>query len=206
SSSLEQNAINFSRYTDEVGELTRLEMLVYEDLATITSTASQKLFGKLLPNVLTTPVNKLFDAELYVLKDRRSILKGMLQEQIVSTDNRVLIIGNQLAKRNRLITDNSPTDYYVYIYDTVKFGILDNKVPLDGSTYGGQLVNSSHITLDTTNKKITFSSTQLTSSLSSWCITDENRNLLFAVNQDGILLDTLTFDFNNKRSETNYNY
>jgi len=58
--------------------------------------------------------------------------------------------------------------------------------------------------IDYTNNRISVLNTL--TGVKSYCLTDEDDNILVWVNQGDNTLDTLKFDFRNKRSDLNYNY
>ena len=139
-------------------------------------------------------------SNMIVYKDNREILSMMYQLQQISVDSSKVIIGRALSNRNRLVNTKPPTTLTIYKYDTKIFNIQDNlKVP-SGYSASGALSS----TVNVSSKIVTVSG--LDSSYASYCIADENDNILIAVNQGGTLLNVLTFDFLNKRSGINYNY
>jgi hypothetical protein len=200
-----QYSIDYSPYTDDNGENVRMEIEIYEDLVSSSPLSNKVINGERLPYIGTAPTNKMFDFELYTLKDRRMVDKGTIQLEQKSRDTEKVIIGKALSKKNRLINDNAPNEIRLYTYSNgFKFGRLDTgKVP---SGYDTTL--SYQITPNTfpTSNFFTITSSRLTSDKDSYCLTDENDNILIAVNQDGTLLNKITFEFLNKDDNVNYKY
>jgi hypothetical protein len=159
---------------------------------------------------------------------------------MISFDSDVLILGRYLALKNRLVTENPPTEIRLYTYtDGTTYGRTDTLTLKSGydieSSYTTvPVISSTDFKITITDvrllagkdcwcltdnavqtitpsvflsgKYVTFSATDLDSNTSSWCVTDENDNILIYVNQSGTMLAKIRFDFLNKRSEINYNY
>jgi len=103
--------------------------------------------------------------------------------------------------RNRMISENPPQGLKFYTYNNIKFNRTDT---FDIKTGWSAVESNPNITFST--NAIQINSDNLSASNSSWALTDENDNILIAVNQSGSVLNTITFDFNNKRSGINYKY
>ena len=139
----------------------------------------------------------------YIEKDSAEEFGGTIVIKQFSKDIVKLVLGRQLSRKNRLINENPPSAIYLHTSTTEKATNRDTFFVPDGYT---KQVTQPTLTISTTNKNITVSHANLSSSLTSWILTDENDRIILAVNQDGTLLDTITFDFNNKRSGINYKY
>ena len=123
-------------------------------------------------------------------------LKSAVQQYQETSKNLVKISDSteKISETNMNLVDN--TKQFLEKFENMK---------LDTTEYSQ--VSSPLITVDgTTNLNVTVSGSGLNSSVVSWVITDENDYILIGVNQDGELLDTITFDFVNKRSGVNYKY
>jgi len=200
-----QYANDYAPYTDDNGELLRLEVEIFENMSAPSTLANAVIFGERLPYINTTPLNKFIDFELYVVKDRRNKLKGTLQYEHKPVDTTKVVIGRAFTKRNRLINENAPSTIKLFTYSNgFKFGRYENGKRPTGYDVTANY-NISPI-VDKTNLNIDINSSRLTLVKDSYCITDEDYNILIAVNQDGIKLDTLTFDFMNKDEKINYKY
>ena len=196
-----QIATQYSSYSDvDDAKLTSFDMYLVDGTNTPTGSSPDTYLERadLLPiTELSYITNTLLNnqSELMVYKDNREILSMMYQLQQVSLDINKVILGKALSNRNRLITSNPPTELYLHTYTTEKFGKNDTTTVLDGGTKV-----SITPTVFLAQRKITVSHANLTSATSAYCIADENDNILIAVNQDGLLLDEITFSFNNKRT------
>ena len=203
-----QTAKNFIPYTDDDGISENFTLHMFDKLSAPASEASNLTRADLVPStdlsyIDTTLFENATPFQMY--KDSREIIGVTIQEQMISFDSDVLILGRYLALKNRLVTENPPTEIRLYTYT-------------DGTTYGrtdtltlksGYDIESSYTTvpvISSTDFKITITDVRLLAGKDCWCLTDENDNLLLAVNQNAVKLDTITFDFLNKRSEINYNY
>lgn len=139
---------------------------------------------------------------LYIKKDSREIIGLTLQLAQISKNNNKVILGRYLSLKNRLVSETTPTSFKLYTYNGVKYSRIDT-----GTVKAGyDTVQTIIPTVDSSNNKISLSHSNLTSGKSAWALTDEDDNVLIAVNQDGTLLDTITFDFNEYRSGVNYKY
>jgi len=199
-----QPATQYSSYADGDAKFDNLTMYMFDGTIVPTNDAEYLTRANLVPKTnLSYGGNILIknDNPLQVYKDNREVISMMYQLQQISLDSSNVIIGRMLSRKNRLVTTSPPTTIYLHTYTSEKFGKTDTTKALSGSTSVAITP-----TVDVSNKKITISHANLTSSTSSWCITDENDNILIAVNQDGTLLNVLTFDFLNKISGINYNY
>ena len=197
---LNQYAKFSARYTDDDAQFDEMEIQIAKEYGT-TSSSAQIVRGFLFPNILAY-TGTYISARFKVDKDSRDIIKVSLKEQIVSKDTSKVVVGEALAKRNRLLSNTPPTGLKLYTYDSgIKFTQNDTTEVLTGWS---NIDASPSLTIGTYEWSIT--SANLSSSNSSWALTDENDNILIAVNQDGTLLDTVTFDFNNKRSNIKYEY
>ena len=200
-----QYANDYAPYTDENGELTRLEIEIFEDMSAPTSLSNAVRLGETLPYINTTPTNKMIDYTMYVLKDRRSRLKGTLQYEHKPVDSSKVIIGKNLTKRNRLINENTPSEIRLYTYSNgFEFGRYDNDILPSGYDTTTSYVIAP--TVSYSNFNVVITNARLTAFVDSYCLTDENEKILLAVNQGGKKLDTITFDFMNKDTNVNYKY
>ena len=201
----EQIANDFIAYTDDDGTIESIIFKYYEDLPSL-SLANEITQGKILPALRVT-TTELLDYELYIDKDNRSVLGGTVQFQHVSSDLEKVIIGKALSTKNRLVYDGGISSFKLYTYTTHKFTQRDtNLANTDGTIGIDYEVLLTTPSISTLNNRVVISSAILDSSKSSWCLTDDEDRILIAVNQDGTQLDTIIFDFNNKRSGINYKY
>lgn len=198
-----QRAINFVSYTNDVGKLESLSLILCEDIDEIDFT-NTKLVADALPKLSTTyAINKQVEFsgtnDLLIKKDNREVLKGVYSIQQVSKNVNKLILGRYLSRKNRLVTSSPPSKIYLHTYDNnIKFYKNDTLTAKSGATSKVEL--TTQLVVSTIDKKITITDSNLTSLTSSYCLTDENDYILIAVNQDGTLLNVITFDFNNKRT------
>ena len=133
-------------------------------------------------------------------KDNREILGGTIQLQQQSKDKEKVGLGRVLSSRNRLVSENPPSSIKLYYSNTLKFNRNNVFNVPSGYSYSGIPT----ITTVPTSHYATVSG--ISSSWSSWCLTDENDKILIWCNQDGTALDTITFDFLNKASDIKYKY
>ena len=202
-SGITQTAKRFIPYATDDGKSEDIEIHMYDTFGGSTP-ANQITRAELVPETSTTYINKTLMVntdKLIVKKDNREVLGGTIQQQIIAKRPRDIIIGRWLSLRNRLVSENPPTTLKIYRYNNgFKFNQSHNFDVPTGYFSSGTTIP----TIDVINNKITISNALSTDS--AWCISDENDKILLAVNQDGTLLDTITFDFNNKRSGVNYKY
>ena len=199
-----QRTIQYNPYADSDGKIDDFYLYLFDKMVDPATEADYLINADLYPQTETASGDTLLisgNTPFRVYKDNREIMSMMYQLQHISLDINNVIIGRALSNKNALINENKPSSIKLYVYDTKTFGKNDNlKVISDGLEYVPTLV------IDYTNNRITVVQANLDATASAWCLTDENDNILIAVNQNGTLLDTITFDFLNKRSKINYNY
>ena len=202
-----QVANNFVSYTDEIGEQELFKISFFDYLDTGDTTFTDYLdSADLYPKTDLSYINEylLTSSPFFLLeKDRREVIGGSIEFEQKSKDNDKLILGRALSYRNRLISDNPPTTIKLYVY-TNGFKFNRGNTGLVPSGYSGNVTAS--IVASSTNYNIQITNAELTSSVDSYCLADENDNILVAVNQSGTRLNYLTFDFLNKASGIKYKY
>ncbi|NOQ50445.1 MAG: hypothetical protein GQ557_02105, partial [Mycoplasmataceae bacterium] len=131
------------------------------------------------------------------------ILGGTFAFKTKSIDGDKFKTGRMLQTRNRLINENPPTEINLWTSTTSKIDRSTSLVVPSGFTKSS---TSPNLSFDYSNFKFTITHTDLISTKSAFILTDENEKILIAVNQDGTLLNVITFDFENKDSQVNYKY
>jgi|LGVF01.2.fsa_nt_gb hypothetical protein len=203
-----QTSLEASRYVEDDGRFTGLLLFGFDKLNAPTGVSPDTYLERadLYPSTTLDKINNnLFETSnsFTVYKGIRDIIGFTLQYQQISKRPSKVILGRYFSRRNRMITEIPPTSFKLYTYDNgIKFGRIDT---LDAKS-GYTAITAITPTVSTTNKYVIVSHANLTSSTSSWCLTDENDKILIAVNQDGVLHNKIKFDFLNKRSGINYNY
>lgn len=206
-----QVAMDFVPYTDEDAFSEDLRIYMFDKFVdTLTDTQIDNLADD-LPKVssITYLDNILLynsssgNYELKIKKDSREVIGFTYQLQMVAKDVGKIVIGRMLALKNRLISSEVPTSVKLYTSTTKKIGRTDT---LKLNTTGYSLRSGATITTDTANYKVTVSDSNLDANTTSWVLTDEDDFVLIGVNQEGVLLNSLTFDFLNKRSDVKYKY
>ena len=114
-----------------------------------------------------------------------------------------IILGKLLQSKNRLVSDEKITNVYLHTWTDDTFGRFNNRTILPNPTtseIGG-------FTVDYNNLKLTITSSNI-SNKSSYALSDENGNLLIAVNTlvDGFEYDNIVFEFKNKNSDIDYTW
>jgi hypothetical protein len=203
-----QIARNFVSYTDDDGISENFTLYMYDKLTTPISANDYLDRANTYPKSnLTYVTNTLLknNTRLQMYKDSREVIGGTIHLQIKSADIDKIVLGRWLSMRNRLVSENPPTEIRLYTYSNdFKFGRLHTfDLP---SGYDTESSYTASITPSYTNFNIQITDARLTSAIDSYCLTDENDKILLAVNQDGARLDTITFDFLNKASGINYKY
>jgi hypothetical protein len=203
-----QYANNFASYVDSFGKMETTNFYLFDKLDLSPTTYADYLsYARNYPKTDKDDININYivnDSPFVVYKDSAEELGGTLQLQFVSKDLNKVGIGRFLLRRNRLITFNPPKGLKFYYSNTNQFGRLDTfKVDTSKFTKSS---NTTIISYSYASQKLQVINTDLTSTRSAWAITDEADNVLVWCNQDGDKLDTITFDFNNKRSGINYKY
>jgi len=203
-----RTAKNFIPYTDEDGFSDDLELYLFDKVDDPTLETDRLTNADEYPKtVLTSPSTTYISTgtlyELMMYKDPREIIGITYMLQSVPLDINKVIIGRHLSLRNRLVSEDPPSSLKLYHSNTKSLSRLDT-FKLDTTDY--TLITTPTITVNGTGRYLTVSGTGLTSSATSWVLTDEDGFVLIGVNQDGTLLDTITFDFANKRSGVKYKY
>lgn len=142
------------------------------------------------------------DSLYYIAKDTAEELGGTITLKGQSLNKNKFGFGRNFFKRNRLVNENPPTQTKLYYSTTVKMDKSKNFIIPDGFTYS----KITDIIPDYTNYKWILDDSDLSSTYTSYIIADENDKILFWVNQDNEILDTITIDFNQYSSLTNYKY
>ena len=202
-----QKANNFERYTDEDGELGSFTLHMFDNLSTGDTTETQFLAtADAYPNTSTSYINNDLitnDSSFILSKDRREIIGGTIHFQQKSKDINKIGLGRALSSRNRITSENPPTTIKLYTYTN---GYKFSRSNVSTVTSGYNSNNTAVISTNILNFNFTIDNSELTSSVDSYCLADENDNILIWVNQDGTTLDTITFDFLNKASDIKYKY
>lgn len=195
-----QKINQFIAYTEDDGTFDKATIQLFDDFITPASSASELVLAKELPLIDSGDIDNILYilGDLVIYKDSREILAVTIQHSLFALDSKQIIIGRSLLKRNNLITEEPPQDLKLYIYNdsSKKFGFRDNLNPLEDADFIEEYnIGEFSIATFTADNTIRVSSTNLTSSTSSWCLTDENDNVVIAVNQDGTLTNFLKFYF-----------
>jgi len=201
-----QVAINYVPYANSLGISTNLSLYFADELAIPSTDAEYVTRANEFPITDVSLISNTYlknNTVFELYKDSREVIGGTIHQQIISKRPDGVILGRWLSLRNRLVSENPPTVIRLYVYSN---GIKYNRTDTFGIKAGFDAMVIPTLIINPTSNKITVSSGSLSSSNSSWALTDENDKILLAVNQDGTLLDTITFDFNNKRSGVNYKY
>jgi hypothetical protein len=194
-----QIANQYDSYTDEVGKMESAVFYLYDEFEKELIYDTQKELANLYPQTDKTYIETTLiknDSDLMIYKDNREEIGLTLQLQMINKDIQKIVLGKALSNKNRLVNENAPSTIYLKVYEDSSFGKNDRLTAPDATL--GALTPT--LTIDYTNYKITVTHSELDSEVQSWCLTDENNNILIAVNQDGTLLNVVTFDFNNKRT------
>lgn len=203
-----QIAKNFISYTDEDALSQDLEIYMFDSVDTPTLESERLTNADNYPKTTLTAPNIRYISsdslnELIMYKDSREIIGLTYLLKMISKDNDKLIIGKKFSNRNRLVSENPPSTLRIYASDTYKIDRSNNdKV----DTTKWFVLGLPAITIDSANFNASIVMSGLDSSKASWILADDDKNILLGVNQDGELLDTITFDFVNKRSGINYKY
>lgn len=204
-----QTARNFASYTDEDGTNEDFTLYCFNKLDTGSTTEAQYLaIADAYPKSNITYIDTLLlsnDTRFKIYKDPREVIGGTIHFQMKSKDNSKVGLGRWFALRNRLVSENPPTEVRLYTYSNgYKFGRL-NTLELP-SGYDTESSYTATISVSYPNYNAQITDARLTSDKDSYCLTDENNKILLWVNQDGSRLDTITFDFLNKASGIKYKY
>lgn len=207
-----QIARNYTPYTLSDGKFEELNIILFDEIKEpfedaggvidIGETLVEK--GDVIPQVETTHIVNEYisngdNSAFKVFKDNREEIGMSYSLKTYTTDYNTIIFGNKLFRRNSLVTELPPSDIKLYAYTTEVFDRTTTKqIPSGGTSL------TPVMSLDYTNQKLSISNNL--SSFKSWCLTDENDNILIAVNQGDTELNTLVFNFRNKRKDINYNY
>ena len=202
-----QIANNFELYTTEDGGLPNFTLYLFDSLNTgDTSSNDYKDTADNYPKTDTTYINKTLlknDSVFILNKDNREIIGGTIQLQQKPKDSSNLGFGRVFSSRNRLVSENPPTTIKLYVYTN---GFKFDRTYTGQAPSGYASNNTAVIVPNYTNLNINITNSELTTNVDSYCLTDENDNILIWVNQDGVELDFITFDFKNKSSYKKYKY
>ena len=198
-----QIANNFYRYAEEDATLVSAPLYATDILDTSDVTFDNYLDNAdLYPRTSTTYMNKTLietESNIRYKKDRREELGGTLIFHQKQLSNHVGL-GRAFSFRNRLTSENPPTTVNLRYSTTKQFSRLDTlKTP---SSY----LNNGAISLTTSLVNYNQVIGGISSTWTSWCLSDEDNNILISCNQDGVVLDTITYDFRNKASGIKYKY
>jgi hypothetical protein len=200
---LSQVANDFAPYTDKDGLNPTFSMYMYNQyesglLETVVDSIADNL-----PKTDLTYVDKIYmnnSSSFRLNKDTREVIGGTFLLQQKSKDNEKVGLGRVLSSRNRLVSENPPTTIKMYYSTTLKFNRSNTlNVPSGYISDGTALVT----TFPTSGYMVV---NGVGSTWASYCLTDENDRILLWVNQDGTVLDTITFDFLNKASDIKYKF
>lgn len=205
-----QVARDFSPYTLEDGKFESVNYTLYDkvifDLAPIEDAIE---YADNLPKFDPTDINKSYidtGSKLMVFKDNRENIGALLSFAQRTKDTSTAGIGRYFSLRNRLVSEDPPTSIKLYTYDTEKLNLTNNLTVPSGYDTVTTLVSGVNIVQDYVNYTTTITNANLTSSKTAWLLADENDKVLFWKNQDGTLLNVITYDFKNKSSFVNYKY
>lgn len=201
----------FERYTDVEGKSITMQFGLFdkiikngiEDIGVNETVA----VANAIPNMDLTEINNsyFYSPEITIYKDNREELGQVHNLHLVSKDINNIIVGRKFSTRNRMINENPPTGLKLYTYDTEKLNKTNNFIVKEGFDTVATLIPSD-IVNDYINNTSAIVHANLTSSKSAWCLTDENDYVLIGANQDGTLLNVITYDFKDLRTGIKYKY
>ncbi len=199
-----QIAQEFVRYADEEGISENFTIYMNDKVSSASTEAAELARADAYPKTSITYINKTLlqnTSAFKMAKDSREVIGGtVLLQQIAKEPSRV-ILGRWLSLRNRLVSENPPSSFKLFYSTTEQLNRTDTlNVPTTFTEY----VDTYTVTPSYANRRVNISA--VSGAWSSWCLTDEDGKILIGVNQDGIALSFITFDFKNKRDDINYKY
>lgn len=201
-----QTARNFVRYSDEVGKMESFDLNLYDKLNIPNLKALNLL--ELADNYPITDksyINKTYfknpsGYSFYTLKDNAEELGGTISLKCKSKDINKVGLGRWFFRGNRLVTETPPQTIKLYYSTTNQFTKNNNlTIPSSGWTSTTPTIVQGYLDYKTTI-------TNISSSWTSWALTDENDRILIWCNQDGTALNVITYDFKNKLDDIKYKY
>lgn len=200
----------YSPYTASDGSFDNYTLYIMESMADIPTFQFSVLdASNYVPKIITLSTETswterlgtiYFQGRFKAYKDSREIFGNTYQLAQIPKRANDIILGRHLSLRNRLVSLDAPSSLKLYYSTTEQFKRTDNFiVPSTYTDYGS-------FTPSISNNFYKIIISEVLSSWTSWCLTDENDRILIGANQEGTKLDTITFDFKNKRSGINYKY
>ena len=141
------------------------------------------------------PSNPYIDAEWYVAKDNREVIKFNLMYHFLSRDIEEIIIGNKFVEQNGLIKSGS-NNVQIWVYNNRRFDVSDKNKSLEAPD---EQISSPSITIDIQNSKVIVNET--INEGSSYAIVNDEGYPYLMVNSNK---KEIIFHLLNKRSGIQY--